>query len=73
MDFRDIINSYLQQESLTELTTWTRALTKSGMSARNTISDLQIGVRVRVLSFEHAHFENFHPPNLKRMLSTENS
>ena len=41
------------------------------------ISDLQIGVRgrlrVRVLSSEHAHFENFRPPNLKRVLSTENS
>ena len=41
------------------------------------ISDLQIGVRgrlrVRVLSSEHAHFENFSLPNLKRVLSTENS
>ena len=40
-------------------------------------SDLQIGVRgrlrVRVLSSEHAHFENFCPPNLKRVLSKENS
>ena len=41
------------------------------------IGDLQIGVRgrlrVRVLSSEHAHFENFRHPNLKRVLSTENS
>ena len=41
------------------------------------ISVLQIGVRgrprVRVLSSEHAHFENSRPPNLKRMLRTENS
>ena len=41
------------------------------------ISDLQIGargrLRVRVLSSEHAHFENFRPPNLDRVLSTENS
>ena len=41
------------------------------------ISDLQIGVRkrlrVRVLSSEHAHFENGRPPNLKRGLSSENS
>ena len=41
------------------------------------ISDLQIAVRgrlrVRVLSSEHAHFENFRPPNLKRVRSTENS
>ena len=41
------------------------------------ISDLQIGVRgrlrVRVLSSEHAHFENVRSPNLKRVLSTENS
>ena len=40
------------------------------------ISDLQIGVRgrlrVRVSSSEHPHFENFRPPNLKRVLSTEN-
>ena len=40
------------------------------------ISNLQIGIQewlqVRVLSFEHAHFENFLPPNLKRVLSTEN-
>ena len=40
-------------------------------------NDLQIGVRgrlrVRVLSSEHAHFENSRPPNLKRVLSTENS
>ena len=39
--------------------------------------DLQIEVRGRlrvgVLSSEHAHFENFRPPNLKRVLSTENS
>ena len=38
------------------------------------ISDLQIRVRgrlrVRVLSSEHAHFEKFRPPNLKRVLST---
>ena len=39
------------------------------------ISDLQIGVRgrLRVLSSEHAHLENFRPPNLERVLSTENS
>ena len=41
------------------------------------ISDLQIGVRgrlrARVLSSEHAHFENFRPPNQKRVLSTESS
>ena len=41
------------------------------------ISDLQIGVRkrlrVRVLSSEHAHLENGRPPNLKRVLSSENS
>ena len=41
------------------------------------ISDLQIGVRgrlrVRVSSSEHAHFEISRPPNLKRVLSTENS
>ena len=41
-------------------------------------SDLQIGVwwrlRVRVLSSEYAHFENFCPANLiKRVLSTEKS
>ena len=40
-------------------------------------SDLQIGVRgrlrVRVVSSEQAHFENFGPPNLERVLSTENS
>ena len=45
--------------------------------ARARVRDLQIGVRgrlrVRVLSSEHAHFENFRPPNLKRVLSTENS
>ena len=38
-----------------------------------TIATLQIGVRGRVLSSEHAHFENFRPPDLKRVLSTENS
>ena len=41
------------------------------------ISDLQIAVRgrlrARVLSSEHAHFENFRPLNLKRVLSMENS
>ena len=46
-------------------------------SLEASISDLQIGVRgrlrVRVLTSEHAHFENFRPPNLKRVLSTENS
>ena len=40
------------------------------------ISNLQIGIQewlqVWVLSFEHVHFENFLPPNLKRVLSTEN-
>ena len=39
-------------------------------------SNLQIGargrLRVRVLSSEHAHFENFRPSNLKCVLSTEN-
>ena len=50
-----------------------------GMAWRNRaprfISDLQIGVRgrVRVLSSEHAHLENFRPLNLKRVISTENS
>ena len=41
------------------------------------IWDVQIGVggrlRVRVSSSEHAHFEIFRLPNLKRVLSTENS
>ena len=44
---------------------------------RDPHSDLQIGVRgrlrVRVVSSEHAHFENSRPPNLERVLSTENS
>ena len=39
-------------------------------------SDLQIGargrLRVQVLISKHAHFENFRPPNLKRVLSSEN-
>ena len=38
-------------------------------------SDLQIGVRrrlrVRVLSSEHAHFENLRRPKLRRVPSTE--
>ena len=37
----------------------------------NDTSDLQIGVRI--LCSEYAHFENFCPSNLKRVLSTENS
>ena len=40
--------------------------------SRYEIGDLQIRVRgrlrVQVLSSEHAHFENFRPPNLKRVL-----
>ena len=47
------------------------------LSLYQVISDFQIGVRgrlrARILSSEHAHFENFRPPNQRRVLSTENS
>ena len=47
------------------------------VASRHSIETFQVAVRrrllVRVFRTEHAHFEYFHPPNLKRVLITENS